>query len=268
MKRIKEFLKKKSNWPNLIILTLAIIGCAIGFFRKDFSHEIIAAMFMLIAVQLFISRIICFEKLEKKLDDLRSIPKDAIIVKQEDNFMEEINKLLRKAQKEIIITGGALSLLSGDTQTEIFNASSKRGLKVRLLAVNIDNKNILNGYNTWVDQRLGGPASLDHLKTYNNKDNIEIRTFEFLPAAIFVAIDLDEHSGYIKVHHILSGVREKNMQPFIEINPSNRYWYGVYSNYIKTLWDCGKKWRDSESAILGLKEFAEKFQERIKNIDC
>jgi hypothetical protein len=258
MKRSQKFLKAISNWTSIITFITACIAFVISFFCEQFSYKIITLMFVLLATENFIKQFTCMEDIKERLErlalysedgikninerlnNLTSYSEGCVIVKTIEDFIGEINDLLRIAQNDIIIIGDSLIKLMGSNNI-IEDLTLKRGVKVRLLALNIEKKEIFTEYNKLVDHYNGAPVNLNHLQCFKSK-NIEIRTYEVLPTAYYIATDLNFPYGHIQTIPILSGEHSENKYPKMEINHSNEYWYNVYHEHIESLWKKGTPW--------------------------
>jgi len=165
---------------------------------------------------------------------------NGITIKKSANFVGEINELFYKAQQEIIIIGGAMLRMTA-SDSILNNISKNKNVKVRLLALNIEKEEILIAYNKLTNKHEGGTVNLNHLKRFKSNSNIEIRTYEILPTAYFIAIDINTPNGFIKAAHIFSGGSDIDY-PNIEISRSNEEWYEIYRHQIENLWGEGTLW--------------------------
>lgn len=204
-------------------------------------NEIIAAIIVGIAgiIAAFIALLSNFHKM--KSSRKQSQISKGIVIKKSENFVGEVNELFLKAQKEVVIIGGPLSILTGSAEI-VNNISKNKGIRVRLLALNVEKEALLSEYNKIANQGKRGVANLNHLKLFENNDYIEIRTYELMPTAYFIASDINASNGFIKAVHLFSGGAELDC-PHIELNRFNEEWYEIYQRQIESLWDEGVPWR-------------------------
>lgn len=241
-KRIKEILKNKNNWVAILTLIASFIAVAIDFFVDEDKYlgKVVSIVLLLMALEFFVLTVGVFEKMLKGLDEIKN-QQNKGVWKREENLVGEVNKLLKSAENEFIVVGGTLSHLGASR--DLINDISKN-VKVRLLALNIEKEDILNEYNKLIE-RNGGVTNLMHLKSFVNNANIEIRTFESLPLAYFIASDLNYPNGSIKAtHHFTVGSLLD--YPCVELNHSNAEWYEIYHRQIESLWDKGTAWESEE----------------------
>ena len=264
VKKLKGFLKTKPNQISFSILVLTFIALCISFFIREFSYQIIAIMFSLIAVENFIKHFVFIEDIKNKLDNL--IKQDSEWLKaietieeikgnldnlkvqgtegikaiKVNDFIGEITDFLLKSQKEFIMIGGSMLKFAGSIDL-IIKHSEDNDVKVRILALNIENEEIRTQYKKMLN-RENIPYNLDHLKELKNRKNIEIRTYEFLPTAYYFANDLNFSNGIIRTAHISYGVAEEFKYSHILVDSSDKHWYESYKNQIERLWEKGISW--------------------------
>ena len=240
MKRLNKFLKTKSNWISIITLVLALIALGLSFFITELSNKVIAIMFTLIAVENFTKHFVFMEDIKNKLDNLIRPDSEGIKIIKTIDFAGEINNFLLKSQKEFIMIGGSMSRFAGGVDL-IIRHSQDNDVKVRILALNIENKEINKQYKKMLNYD-NIPFNLNHLKDLKNKKNIEIRTYEFLPTAYYFANDLSFPNGIIMATHIFYGELYEYNYPKILVDGSDKYWYEAYRNQIESLWKEGTPW--------------------------
>ena len=161
----------------------------------------------------------------------------------EENLIGEFNKLARRTECEMIVVGGTLSHLGASRS--FLNDISKR-IKIRLLALNIEEEDIERQYNKLIE-RKGGVADLKHLRSFEGNPNIEIRTFDLLPTAYYVASDLDQEKGVIFASHLFSIGSATNF-PLISLSRSDdKEWYEIYQGQIEGLWKKGRPWTSNST---------------------
>jgi len=261
MKRLWKIIKTKSNWVSIITFVLAFIVFCISFFTTKFSYQIITLMFTLIAAENFLKHIFFMEDIKNKLNDLEKQDSKGIKtiedinnklndlkrqdpvgikIKKTDDFVEDTKKFLLESQKEIIMIGGSMSRFTGAINP-IIRHSQKNNVKVRILALNVLNNEIRERYAEMINYK-NAPINLDHLIDLKNKENIEVRTYEFLPTAYYFAIDLNTQNGKIWASHIFYGVSQECDYPHVIVDGSDEYWYETYRNHIESLWEKGVPW--------------------------
>ena len=264
IKRLKKFLKTKSNWISIFTLVLAFIALCVSFFIEKFSYQVIASMFCLLAVENFTKHFVFIEDIKNKLDNLRKQdsegvkiiktieeikskldnlerhdPEGAKIIKIYD-FIGEINDFLLKAQKEFILIGGSMLKFTGSVSLFIRH-SQEKNVKIRILALNIENEEIRDKYKKMVNHE-DIPSNLNHLKQLKYEKNIEMRIYDFLPTAYYFANDLNYSNGIIRAAHISYGVSDEYNNPHILVDSSDKYWYETYRKQIESLWEKGTPW--------------------------
>lgn len=235
MKRVKEILSNKKNWISVFTLIVAFVAVIINFFTDEYSGKIVSVVLSLVALEFFILTVGVFEDIIKKLDKIGDY-KDKNVWVSAENAILKVKQLFYDAKHEIIVIGGTLSDLNA-YRAQIDDISNN--INIRLLALNIENKDILNEYNKLIDRR-GRVSNLQHLKYFENNENIEIQTFESLPLAYFIARDMDYPYGSIIVTHLFS---VGSSHPCLELTPSNGEWYDLYHNQIKKLLTKGIPWK-------------------------
>jgi hypothetical protein len=161
-----------------------------------------------------------------------------ITIKKYANFVfsTTVDNLLNKATKEIIIIGGPMLQLVGSKNKITY----KENLKIRLLALDIENPEIAKAYYK-ITKGATEVTDLKHLKEFTDNRHIEVRVYETLPTVYFIAADINENNGLIIAAHIFTGVSELEYL-HIEIERSNSEWYEAYRRQIEALWDGGKQY--------------------------
>jgi len=158
-------------------------------------------------------------------------------IRKAGNLVPSMSIRLEKAQKDVIISGGSMSqIIACD---DILKELANRGVKIRLLALNVENIETRNAYEKMrpYDKKIS--VNLDHLKTFKNDENIEIRIHDSLIALYLYAIDINEENGWIGADHFLTAVKDSDY-PHIEVTRRNKEWYSVYQQQIEHLWEYSK----------------------------
>jgi hypothetical protein len=162
-------------------------------------------------------------------------PKPPIEIRKLGNFVftTNVDTLLNKAKKEIIVIGGPMTQITGN----LLKILGKTNLKIRLLALDIRNPDVSKTFYEMTQFKLEIP-DLHHLKPFINKEHIEVRLYTTPPTAYFIATDLNENEGLINAAHIFARTPELDYL-HLEIRRSNSEWYGHYRSHIEALWESG-----------------------------
>jgi sugar-specific transcriptional regulator TrmB len=161
------------------------------------------------------------------------------IINNAARYSAEVKNLLSSAKKEIIVTGGTLSDLN--THRITIDEITSKGVKIKLLALDVENREILDGYNKLIE-RPGKADNLHHLQRFENNKNIEIRKFNLLPLVYFIAKDIDDSNGAIMAVHLLSN---GEIFPCITATEKKGEWYELYKSQIKSIWEKGVPYKSS-----------------------
>ena len=163
-----------------------------------------------------------------------------ITIKRSNTLIGELNSLLSRAHKDVIISGGSMAQIIACDEM-IKHISREKKIKVRLLALNVEKPEVLSAYRRMKANDTSIAPNLDHLKAFVS-DNIDIHIHDFLPTAYYFAADMNEQNGYIRVDHFLPYVSEFNY-PHVELTRSSDAWYEIYRQQIESLWKNSVSWK-------------------------
>ena len=166
-------------------------------------------------------------------------------IKKADDLIGSMTTFISKAQKDIFIYGGSLSQIVSFGE-KMMKIKKDRNLKIRLLALNVDNPEIRTTYKNMRPMDNNIAPNLNHLKSYLGDENIEIRIHNTIPTAYYYAVDINEENGCIGVDHFLSAFTDVDY-PHIEVRRGdNSEWYKTYQQQIEFLWSTGELYKNKE----------------------
>ena len=139
--KIKVFLEIKANWVTIITVILATVGLIIGLFFQRFTYQVISGMFLLIAVENFVAKIIYMDEIKRRLDTLTPPEASTMVLK---NFHQcKLNsQLATQAKEELFYVGIHLRHYFGDFDFLI----SRSDIKIRLIILDPTDFTLLNSY--------------------------------------------------------------------------------------------------------------------------
>ena len=240
--KLKRFIGVKLNWLSVIMVVLAAIGVAVGFFIREISYQVISAMFLLIAVENFVTKIAymddmrgSLEGMRTRLDELSPLTGGGIHIKNRDECVS-LPQTIKDATHDLFISGVHLQAL-----THVFDALVARNdLRVKVLLLNLDNHELVKAH---MDMK-GFPdlyhPTFEHLWRIRGHEHIEIRRINSIMPLVFVASDIDTAHGYIKAEHYFNNMDNSLKLPNIELTPINSEWYDVYKEQIASVWERGE----------------------------
>jgi len=239
--RIRRILENKENWLSLINIILVLVCALVGFFAPDdkISGKAISLALGLLALEFFMLVVVHLESIQGALRQItNSTAKGVQITEWEDN----INQLIGDTTNELFFSGNNMSRLPLHHEKLL---SVPDNIKVRLLVANLDDSTVLQNVTT----TFGKPVvydSLNHLKCFTPKPNIEIRTVNFPMTTYIAARDTEAAFGEIQVgfHHYMSSGYDV---PNINLTRTDTGWYGFYIKQIELLWEQGIPWPPEQS---------------------
>ena len=243
----KKFLKDKNNWTTLIVLVFACVGFGISFRFEQFSFQVIAGMFVLVAFERVLAQYAYMTDIKAKLNIL-TVLNDKLKLDTRNSSQVELKRRdecknhkqsIDEAKHSLFISGVNLNSLGG-----LENAIALRSdLNIRILVLKVDDGNLLEIFEEMLGRKLSGsPTAYFFLKHLLECKNIEIREIDSIMPVTFVATDIDKPYGYIRARHYFNCAGGKGNSPTIELTPDNDKWYEVYRLQIETVWNRGKSW--------------------------
>jgi len=237
IKALWKFLKgNKANWITFVTLLLGIIGLVFGFVFDHFSTQVIAGMFLLIAVQNFMMMITYLDEMKAKLNKLNPIFAYDVIVKRDSNC-DSNTRVLEQAKSEIYIVGSSSYIQHLTAGLDL--VVTKPYLKLRLLVLNHNNKTLHKMYLEFRRHSSHEQFSINQFKKYKGKPQIEVKTLDIIPAVAFLGRDMNTDDGYIRATHLMNSSNRSEL-PTLELTPSNKEWYEYYLGVMNDLWEIGK----------------------------
>lgn len=227
-KRFRQYLKNKSNWISIITVLLAFLGLAVSFLVEEFTGKIISLLFVMIAVENFLTQITYLEDIKSKLD-----MNDSISLKTQQQC-KPINDILANVQHTLFISGFTIITWSG-FYTAIASKAAE-GIAVKILVTDAYDPNIARQY-TALRGHSPVVLNLDHLLPYVDLPNIEIRVIESILPTSLIAYDIDYSNAYIKAQHLINNFKSKDY-PNIELNRDSE-WFDRYKSFIENNWERG-----------------------------
>lgn len=260
--RIKQIISNKNNWPHIVILIVTIIFAVANFVSADerYTGKIVSMMQSLIAIEFFTLIVGKFEGISYKFGDISnnfdeiSHKLDNVYNKFDnvynqtnqklmisgDNFISRFNEFAPSARHDIVVIGGSLSYLS--PCRDIIQRISTNVESIKLLAVNLDNEGVREGYNKLIERQDGAAINLNHLRSFVGIDKVEIHSFDFLPTAYFFGMDIDQPNGRIGAMHLFKYGSIKEY-PLVILTHLDGELYNTYRKQIDDLWRNSNEWR-------------------------
>ncbi len=235
-----ERIKKMTDWllSHLVLfqgvlIVLVIIVSILSSINKWNSDIVIISLLIFIGSEFFVMSVGYLERIQRRLDGLGAGPR---VVKRIQTTL--LSEIIRKSQKELFISGVHMASLVG-VRDEITNAA-KRGVKVQILAFNLDNAIITGAYVT-MREADAPDLNFTYLKSFLGKKNIELRIIDAFMPVLFVAGDMNSSNGHIKATHLFYKTSGADL-PTVEMNFGDGLLYHDYLNQIRMLWNDGKQW--------------------------
>jgi len=247
MNKFVRFIKTGSNWTSIIVFVVALSAFALSFLLYTLIYQIITAMFIFIAVENFIVRYSVLDEINNKIDEKLDDINMKIDAKNESKGKllgilsvkkQDVLQRVKDAKSEVYLSGIELYAWAG-VEPVVEDICNK--VKVRILVVDPNNKEVLDFYETMRGETFVPRNNVNNFLARLKNRNVEIRLLDTLLPTVFLGIDMHESYGHIKAVHLFNEPRDNidDNLPVVELTSSDYEMYEVYKNAMERVWERG-----------------------------